>query len=433
VIRSRSIEAAVDAALTNTLGRIVIAFSGGMDSTVLLHAVAERVDDKSRVLALHVNHGLSVHADEWQRHCETVSIQLGVDYAHRRVSIGSDGGTEAAARKARYGAFQEFLDPGDALWLAHHRDDQAETLLWKLMRGGGVAALAGMPESRRLGAGHLRRPLLAVPRIEIAAWANARALKWIDDDSNVDARFDRNFIRHEVLPVLQAKWPDAASRLQHAARRFADEAVLVRAALDRRLGEIGLDGARISAAVAGDPRALPLLRRWLESNGVAGVRERVLMEIVRQAGGASHDRLPQIRVAAARTVRRFADHLYLVSQAPTRFETGNWTLAEPLATSVGLLVAERGSGVGLRSDVAWVQVRPRSGGERLRPVRRDGSRTVKQLLHDAHIPPWLREGYPLVYVDDALAAVPGIAIDAAFAEDGDGVWKLGVRTDVAQA
>ena len=210
-----------------------------------------------------------------------------------------------------------------------------------------MAALRRLPACRSHACSApdtLRRPLLAVPRIEIAAWANARGLKWIDDDSNVDARFDRNFIRHEVLPVLQAKWPDAASRLQHAARRFADEAVLVREALDRRLEEFGVDGTRIAVAVAADPQALPLLRRWLESNGVTGVRERVLMEIVRQAGGAL-DRLPQVGVAAARTVRRFADHLYLVSQAKTRFETGNWKLGEPLTTPAGLLCAERGSGV----------------------------------------------------------------------------------------
>ncbi len=423
---STSVDAAVRAALTDALGRIVVAFSGGMDSTVLLHAAVAAIDERSRVLALHVNHGLNVRCDEWQRHCEAVSGRLGVDFEYRRVSVGSVGGTEAAARKARYDVFREFLVRGDVLWLAHHRDDQAETLLWKLMRGGGVAALAGMPESRGLGAGRLRRPLLEVARIDIASWANARGLKWIDDDSNVDARFDRNFIRHEVLPVLQSKWPDAASRLQHAARRFADEAVLLRSALDRRLDELGVVGGRVPVSVAEEPQARPLLRRWLESNGVAGARERVLTEIVRQAGGAV-DRAPQVRVSAMHTVRRFGSNLHLVTDSATRLDPTDWILGTELSTPAGALVAKRGSGVGLRSDIVRVQVRARCGGERLRPARRDGSRSVKQLLHDAGIAPWLRDAYPLLYIDDALAAVPGIAVDAAFAQVGDGVWMVSVR------
>ncbi len=186
---------------------------------------------------------------------------------------------------------------------------------------------------------HLRRPFLDIPRIEIATWANARGLEWIDDDSNVDARFDRNFIRHEVLPVLQAKWPDAANRLQHAARRFADEAVLVRAALDRRLAELEASGARIPLSVVIDPQALPLLRRWLESNGVGGVRERVLMEIVRQSEG-SIDRLPLVRVAPGRSVRRFSQHLHLVTDTRDRFEDTAWSLADTLITPAGRLVAQ---------------------------------------------------------------------------------------------
>ncbi len=421
------IEIAVRSALTDTFGRIVVAFSGGLDSSVLLRAVVESVDDRRRVLALHVNHGLNPRADEWQRHCKTVSDELGIAHTEVRVEVGSHDSPEAAARNARYAAFREFLVTGDVLWLAHHRDDQAETLLWKLMRGGGVAALAGMPQSRPLGAGYLRRPLLDVSRADIAAWAEARGLRWVDDASNADARFDRNFIRRDIMPVLGRRWPDAAQRLQHAARRFADEAVLLRAELDRRLGELGADTARIPVSVARDPQALPLLRRWLDRAGIIGIRERVLIEIARQAGGAI-DRAPQVQVAAGFSVRRFEQRLYLVSDPRSEFATTTLRLGEELATPAGRLISERGDGGGLRSDVEIVEVRARRGGESLRPAGRGGSRTVKRLLQEARIPLWLRSTYPLIYIDDRLAAVPGVAVDTAFAQVAEGTWQLKVVT-----
>ncbi len=424
---TNSIEIAVRSALTDTFGRIVVAFSGGLDSTVLLHALVDAVDDRRRVQVLHINHGLNPRAGEWQRHCKSVGDELGVAHSEVCVQVGVRDSLEAAARNARYEAFREFLVAGDALWLAHHRDDQAETLLWKLMRGGGVAALAGMPETRPLGAGHLRRPLLDVSRVEIAAWADARGLRWVDDDSNADARFDRNFIRRDVMPVLHRRWPDAALRLQHAARRFADEAVVLSAELDRRLDELGAPNAAIPASVAADPQALPLLRRWLDRAGIIGVRERVLIEIVRQANGAI-DRAPQIRVAAGCSVRRFEQHLHLVADRPSEFATTMLRLGDELATPAGRLVSVRGDGAGLRSNVETVEVRARRGGESLRPAGRDGSRTVKRLLQEARIPVWLRSMYPLIYIDDRLAAVPGSAIDAAFAQVGEGTWQLKVIT-----
>ncbi len=426
-----TVDTAVAAALvglpSRDARRIVVGYSGGHDSSVLLHAVARLVQDRSRLLALHVNHGLSQNADAWQRHCETVSALSGIAFVARRVVV-ADGRTEAAARRARYVAFRELLEVGDVLWLGHHLDDQAETMLWRLLRGGGVTALAGMPVTRRLGRGHLVRPVLEVPRADLAVWAAARGISWIDDDSNSDLRFARNYLRHEVLPPLQRRWPDVNARLLHAARRFGDEATVIRGALDRRLDDVGAGAVTLPVSALEDPAPRPLLRRWLERAGIDGVRERVLTEIVRQAGGAA-DRVPSVSVSAGFSVRRYGLALHLVADVARDFDARTWTLADALPLPGGRLVAQRGAGVGLRASLARVEVRARRGGERLRPAGRQGSRSVKRLLHDAGLAPWSRHAYPLIFVDDRLAVVPGVAVDTEFVEDSTDAWH--VAFDVA--
>ena len=412
-----SVDRAIDVALTESPDRIVVGFSGGLDSTVLLHSVRERINDSTRLLALHVDHGLNPKSADWTRHCESVSSGLGVAFAARRANAGLRG--EAAARAARYRIFDEVLEPGDVLWLAHQRDDQIETVLWRVVRGGGAAAAAGMPRSRRIGRARLLRPLLGVARADIERWAGARGLRWIDDDSNANKHFDRNFLRHDVLPVLRRHWPDLDERLAAAAMRFADDASALRVALDRRLDAVAADGA-LPIAVLDSDDARALARRWLECRGVVGVRERVLFELLRQVRGAM-DRNPQVRVSARSVVRRHGDALYVVDDATVDFEPTQWSLDAPLRLAAGVLVARRGTG-GLRRDLACVEVRARGGGERLRPAGRAGSRSVKRLLHDARVAPWLRERYPLVYVGGTLAAVPGIAVDTAFAEPSDDGW-----------
>ena len=419
------VDEAVRAALTyaDPIGRIVVAYSGGLDSTVLLHAVAALVGVRHRLFALHVNHGISRNADAWQRHCESVGAKLGVQVETRRVVVASGASLEAAARRARYGAFAEVLDTEDVLWLAHHLDDQAETVLWRLMRGGGSAALAGMPAARRLGRGQLLRPLLNVARTDIAAWARSHDVRWIDDDSNSDRRHERNFIRHDVLPVLQRRWPDAASRLHHAALRFADEAAALKRTLDVQLDVACVGSGELPLAALSDAHARPLLRRWLERQGVAGVRERVLTEILRQARGAE-DRIPQVVVADGISVRRFAQHLHVVADTSIRYDDVQWILGSTLTLPIGQLDSRRVNEIGLCATLSSVEVRPRRGGERLNPAGRDGSRSVKRLLQEAHVPPWRRAAYPLIYVGDRLAAVPGVAVDAAFADTSGDAWRL---------
>ncbi len=423
MIDSAAVDRAVAAALARSAARVVVGYSGGLDSTVLLRAAAEQVS-VDRLVALHVNHGLSAHAGEWQRHCEAVSGELGIEFRSVRVTL-EQGNVEAAARKARYAAFAAHVAPPDVLWLGHHRDDQSETLLWRFLRGADLAALSGVPKERPLGAARLIRPLLGVSRAAIVAWAHARGVRWIEDESNADIGFDRNFLRRDVLPMLRARWPDLDVRLANAAERLAAEAALLHDALDARLASFATAEA-LPLEIVAAPGGLALLRRWLASHGVVGVGERMLREAVRQAAGAG-DRHPEIRLDARRSLQRHAGGLYLVTGEATAFEPRAWRLDAPFEAPPLRLRARRG-GAGLRADLERVIVRPRCGGERLRPAGRGGSRSVKQLLHEAAVKPWWRRHHPLLYVEDRLIAVPGVAIDEAFAETGPHAWQIDVES-----
>lgn len=201
--------------------RLCVGLSGGRDSVVLLHLLS-RLDLGPRLSALHVHHGLSPHAEAWTAFCMELCNRLGVTLRMERVAVdgGSGLGLEAAARQARYEAFCRC--GADSLLLAHHQGDQAETLLFNLVRGAGVTGAAGMPAERRLGTLRLLRPLLDVPRAEIEAWARENGLAWIEDESNKDTGFSRNFLRHEVLPVIEGRFPGAAACLAGAAAHFAE-------------------------------------------------------------------------------------------------------------------------------------------------------------------------------------------------------------------
>jgi tRNA(Ile)-lysidine synthase len=420
-----SIEAAVARAIAACDGRILVAYSGGLDSTVLLHAAAAVVAERSRLVALHVDHGLQSAARDWQRHCRAVSAGLAIDCIVCSVEVAGGGSVEHAARRARYQAFADRVEAGDVLLLAHQRDDQAETVLWRLLRGGGRHALAGMPVRRAIGRGELVRPLLAFPRAALQAWATARHLAWIDDASNAEMRFTRNYLRHAALPALRRQWPDVDTRLVRAAARAAVDANLLQAALDERLRAAGATRHSVPIALL-DDRLLgtALLRRWLERTGVPGVPQRVLREIERQARVAA-DRSPEIAVAGESRVCRHGDRLYLtrwVAAAPAACE---WRLSDALDWQGGVLRATRGPG--MTGALGNVTVCARRGGERLQLPGNRGSRSVKRLLHDAAVPRWLRANYPLIYSGERLVAVPGIAVDAAIADDAASAWKLAWR------
>ena len=404
--------------------RVCVALSGGLDSVVLLHGLSRlRASGLGCELsAVHVHHGLSPHADAWADFCRRFCERLDVALAVERVEVprATGEGLEAAARRQRQAVFARC--PADWLALAHHRDDQAETVLFRLLRGAGVRGAAGMSGERTPAAGpRIIRPLLGVPRATIAAHAAEQALSWVEDESNADRRHRRNHLRHAVLPCIKQQFPAAAQSLARAAGHFAEAAQLLDelAAIDRSLvagaaGRIDLQRFnRLSAA-----RARNLLRYALHGAGLRAPDSRWLDEALRQ--------LASVDAASATCVgtldgelRVYRGELYVIRQrASVPAVPLAWRGEPELAWGADRLsfVATVGAGISRRllgGDA--VCLRTRMGGEELQPDPRRPRRALRKLLQETGVPPWERERLPLLCCGERLAWVAGIGVDVAFA------------------
>ncbi|MEQ9394463.1 tRNA lysidine(34) synthetase TilS [Haliea sp.] len=417
-------------------GRWLLAFSGGLDSTVLLHLLHEyrRSHPGAPPLnAVHVNHNLQPAAVAWEQHCQQVCAALEVPLLLRRVAVDAGGrGIEAAAREARYRALADSLQAGDVMFFAHHQDDQVETLLLRWLRGAGLQGLQGMPVTRALGPGQLSRPLLAWPRTALEACARRRRLQWIDDPSNVDTGFDRNYLRHEVLPLLARRWPGYRSSMVRSARQLASAAAVLDELLPTPppcatlLGDPGIPVASLLQDPAGT--GWLVLHQWLAERGLPTPPRAPAGEFLRQlqSGGGS----PELAWSGQR-LRRFGDGVYLLPAG----DTTAWAAAGQLAAGAtlelpgggSLALVPAGAGPGIRLEPgAFLTVCTRSGGERCQPLGRAGSQRLKKLLQEAGVPPWWRDRLPLLYLDDSLVAVADLWLCASphtLAEGGAGALR----------
>ncbi|MBL8251723.1 MAG: tRNA lysidine(34) synthetase TilS [Candidatus Competibacter sp.] len=423
------------------LRRLIVAYSGGLDSHVLLHLLAtHRAIGPDRALqALYVDHGLQAASADWGRHCARVCQALDVPFQAVSVAAGpSDGASpEAAARRARYAALAAALDADAALLTAHHRDDQAETLLLQLLRGAGPRGLAAMPASARLGPGLLLRPLLDVDRADLVAYARAHRLRWIEDCSNADPAFDRNYLRHRVLPLLIERWPATARNLARSARLCAETADWLDAEAEADLARTATE--RADALHLSALRALPeirqrnLVRHWLRRLGLPVPDHRQLRHILRDSLTAGRDRQPRVRWAGAET-RRYRDRLYAMPPLPPhdagrtliwRVRADGWPALE--LPGVGRLRMQATLGAGLGENAlsgGELTVRFRAGGERFQPVGRRHGQELKKLLREAGIPPWERDRLPLLFGSGSLLAVVGFGVGSRYAtEAGETGWE----------
>jgi tRNA(Ile)-lysidine synthase len=389
-----------------------VAFSGGRDSTVLLHALA-RLERGRSAVAIHVHHGLHPLADAQADHCRRFAAGLGLRFEVREVRLtGSpEEGVEAAARRLRYEALSQGGDPGDCVLTAHHATDQAETFLLAALKGSGPAGLAAMPRLRRLGAGWLGRPLLQVPGESIAAYALQHGLRWVEDPSNEDTRFDRNFVRREVLPVLASRFP-VARRLGAAADLQAEVIEVLDGLLDPLLDALSgpVAGSLDLVAMLAHPavRRPWLLRRFVVRSGGSLPRRGPLLEFLRQLAEAGAEASPALHWDGL-SLRTYRGVLYLLrasgnGSAPSSGEAIDWPDgASTLTLPDGRLLTARQlreAGVGCSGGV---QIDFRRGGETLRTG--GARRALKTLMQERGIPPWRRAEIPLVRVRGELVAV----------------------------
>ncbi|WP_461480491.1 tRNA lysidine(34) synthetase TilS [Porticoccus sp.] len=407
--------------------RCYVGYSGGLDSHVLLHALV-RLLGSGGVTPIHINHQLSPHAEQWQQHCLARCRDLGVDLSLEKVSVNVAGrGLEDAARAARYQVFEQYLQPSSLLLLGHHADDQAETVLYRLLRGSGPRGLAGIPVSRALGAGELLRPLLNFTRRELQAYAEQHELVWVEDESNDETAFDRNFIRHRLLPPLAERWPDYASRIAHSASRCRDNEQLVAMLAAQDLMGVCERPERLGWSVdlealqgLDELRQANLLHYWPGHHHLPRPGHRAVDAILNELLPAREDAEPLVSWSGAQ-LRRFRRRLYLLPRSGETpmppSETIAWDPSGPLVLPDGSRLEVSvvpGRGVFFPAD-AKVEIRYRRGGERCKPLGRSGSNTLKKLFLEYGLEPWLRDRVPLIYVDGALAVVADLWICEGFA------------------
>jgi tRNA(Ile)-lysidine synthase len=418
-----AVQGAVGAALDAhgaTDARVAIALSGGRDSIALLDAAA-RIVVADRLVACHVHHGLSPNADRWMAFCADACAVRGIAFDAQRIEVKAASRTslEAEARRARYLALASMAERAGASFvlLAHHQDDQAETVLLQLLRGAGPQGLAAMPPSYRWRGRTWLRPLLGVPRRAIDAYVATRELRYVDDESNARGHFRRNALRLSVVPALNALSPGYPATIARAADHQAEAARLLRelAAIDAAPHYDGVTLARAALAELAPHRARNLLRWFLHEQGLPAPSTARLAAMMAQLRDARRDAGVLLRHAGA-TVSVYRERIHVHEHPRERFAR-EWTGDAPLALPHGTLrIASLGQGEldAARLFAHRVTVRSRQGGERFRPAADRPRRALKHMLREASLAPWERESLPLVFAGDALAVVPGIGVDPAF-------------------
>ena len=386
-----------------------VGFSGGADSSALLHALYERRDElQAPIHAVHFHHGLNPGADAWQRHCENFCLERDISFTSRKLEIKRANRTsiEEESRNRRYLAIGEMLQRGDIYLTAHHADDQAETLFLNLMRGSGVEGLAGIPELRNLGIGWVARPLLNTARSELESYLNGHGIDWLEDPSNKDGSFDRNFLRNKLFPQLETRWPGVARRLTRTSRTARITATALADFIDTHCGELLHNRHRMPLPPflqLEPPMRTLVLRQWLRRQEIPALPEVRLNEFIKQIAGSSSSSQAEVRWGGWQ-LKLYGNFIWLQDQVIPAFESSkDWTggLKMELDDSLGCLQL---LGNKIAIPVGWrVAARHKDG--RIRLHEQGVRRKLKDLFRESAIPPWLRSSIPVLYWDGEAVAI----------------------------
>lgn len=417
----------VDELVTLAAGkRVWLAYSGGVDSHVLLHMLAT-VDapDLNFVAAVHVDHNLQDESKKWAQHCSDVCLDLKVEHHNLQIEVENIAtlGMEAAARTARYQAIERLLSPGDIVLTAQHQHDQAETLVLQLLRGAGPKGLSAMAQKSTMGCMEIIRPLLGVSQADILDYAEQHTLKWIEDPSNVETRWNRNYLRHEVWPKIEQRWPQAETTISRSAQHCAEASELMAELAEQDMKFLGINNESeilpISALMSlSAARQRNVLRHYIECRRFPLPSTTVLQCVIDEVCLAAQDSNPIVSWADVE-VRRYQDQLYLMSSMQDHDGSVSNNLNDlenVILQNKQILTWQQSLGEGLRKvDVEQgLRLSFRQGGERIQLQGHDHHQSLKHLFQQWHIPPWQRDRIPLLFNNDQLIAVVGYGLSNEF-------------------
>ena len=401
--------------------RIAVAFSGGLDSSVLLHSLVSIPEFKERVFAIHVNHGLSPNSKSWIKHCEKFCSVLGVNFIPLSIELENSKTNENILRQARYEAFFSCLEKGDVLCTAHHQDDHIETILFRILRGTGIKGLAGIEKYSQIEGIDLIRPLISYSKKDLLDYGNKFNVNWIEDESNEDLSISRNFIRKKVIPNLKNdNWPEYKNSISYLSSKAkeANEILDEIAFLDlKRCASESLDRLSIlKIKELSHARAMNVLFTWLGINTHLGVSNKITDQVYKSIVLASENSNPVVTFgkkgeSGSFQIRRFNNflrHLPLTeTETLSNKKVWKWNTNNPLELPTGTLSMQLSLGKGISTQLTepGISIKGRIGGERCKPEGRSKSQKLKKLFQEYRVPPWVRDRIPLVYVGDQLAAV----------------------------